>query len=62
MKTIKVCKLGENWHLGQALGNGRHDVCWAVECSEASTGALECEGKYYRRFDDFKTAEKFCQE
>jgi len=62
MKTIKVCRIGENWHLGQILGNAKHDVCWAVECDEATAGALESDGKYYRRFDSFQDAENFCND
>ena len=64
MKTIKVCKIGENWGLGQVLGNARHDTCWAVECDEYSPGAIERETgrgvKWYRRFNTFHEAEKFC--
>ena len=62
MKTIKVCEIGENWRLGQALGNQRHETCWAVECDRAIPGALEYGGKYYRRFEKFKEAESFCAE
>ncbi len=62
MKTIVVCRIGENYRLGESLGMDRHGIIWAVECDEATQGALFCYGKWYRRFDDFKSAEKFCQE
>ena len=62
MKTILVCRTGDNYNLATALGMERHGTIWAVECDEATPGALYDNGKWYRRFDDFKSAEKFCQE
>jgi hypothetical protein len=62
MKTILVCRIGDNYGLGSALGMERRGTIWAVACDEATPGALFCSGKWYRRFDDFKSAEKFCQE
>ena len=62
MRTIKVCKIGENFGLGQAVGNGRHDTCWVVECDQATPGCIEYNGKFYRKFNTFDSAEKFCHE
>jgi len=72
MKVIKFCAIGSNWSLGQQLGLGRQERCWAVEIESPSPGALEITEKkpgvyglirkYYRRFDSYQDAEKFCKE
>jgi hypothetical protein len=59
MVSIDMCGIGNNYSLGQALGNERTGRCWAVEVSKDTPASLYFDGKYYRRFDTFKEAEHF---
>ncbi len=59
MVNIDMCEIGHNYSLGQVLGNNKYEKCWAVECNKDTPASLCWNGKYYRRFDSFKDAERF---
>lgn len=70
MKVVKVCRIGENYSLGRALGLDRRDherIIWAVLDGKQVNGAVEYQPNnntllYALSFDTYEAARKYCEE